>query len=86
MYAGEAGYFLGCDDDPEQNYQAEARVHRRGLEHPVTMYYWRHQGTVEIEQLDILNDKVRDARSIQGNPRHFKKLLEEHKNLLDGPT
>ena len=81
LYAGEAGYFLGCDDDPEQNYQAEARVHRRGLEHPVTMYYWRHQGTVEIEQLDILNDKVKDARSIQGNPRHFKKLLEDHKKF-----
>lgn len=40
-------YFIGYEWNPNQNAQAEDRLHRLVTQYPVTMHYYRYEGTVD---------------------------------------
>lgn len=53
-------YMLGQEYDPEDNDQAESRIHRdiRVTPHPVDIYYVRHLGTIEEGIVQQLSDNA----------------------------
>jgi SNF2 family DNA or RNA helicase len=75
LVPAQAGYFIGPDYDPEANYQAEDRIHRRTLKHDVDMFYFQHQKTTEMELFDILNEKVRNTKPMFHSPQALKEIL-----------
>jgi hypothetical protein len=75
LVPAQAGYFIGPDYDPESNYQAEDRIHRRNLRHDVDMFYFQHQNTTEKELFDILNEKVRNTKTMFHSPEALKEIL-----------
>lgn len=52
------GYSLGYEWDPEDNKQAEARIHRLSSQDPVFWYYVRHLGAYDEDHLQLLTDKA----------------------------
>lgn len=50
-------FFIGQEYDPDQNRQAEKRLHRLTTMNPINSYYYQHHNTIEGRVLKILNDK-----------------------------
>lgn len=63
-------YVLGADYDPENNAQAEDRIHRdiRVTPHPVDIYYVRHLASFEEELMGRLSDNADNIYNAMNRP------------------
>jgi hypothetical protein len=70
-------YMLGYSDDPEENEQAEDRIHRltSGADEPVNIWYVRNVGTYEQDQIDRLITKKTNQRILLNTPEQLKALF-----------
>jgi hypothetical protein len=51
-------WFIGYEWDPNQNLQAEDRMHRLTTQYPITCNYYRYQGTVDDDMCYAVNWKM----------------------------
>lgn len=71
----EYGYFLGFAYDPDTNEQAEDRLHRMTTRWVVNMAYLVHEGCVDVDMLDIVNEKHQSIEAMFGSRDFVKNLL-----------
>lgn len=62
--AGKTAFFLGYEWNPNENIQAEDRLHRLGQNKAVRIHYLLHKDTIDEHVKEVLNDKDRWARLI----------------------
>lgn len=70
LHAASACYFIGYDWDPNNNDQAEKRLHRIGQKKFVRSYYFQHEGTIDDYVLEVLGSK-QSAVNIALRPEHL---------------
>ncbi len=68
-------YFLGYEYTPDENHQAEDRLHRLTTKNPVHVFYVKHELTVDGQLLEILNTKNRSVTATLKRTDEVKKLL-----------
>jgi len=67
-------FAIGYDWDPDNNRQAEKRLHRLTTTNPVTAYYYTFRSTFDERLCNILNIKMEHLNlTIPGNLRKFVK-------------
>lgn len=76
LVEAQAGYFLGREYNPAENYQAEDRMHRMNSTHAANIYYPFFENTLDSEQFDILTNKLLDIRPIFDDPETLAKLFK----------
>jgi SNF2 family DNA or RNA helicase len=67
-------FFIGYDWDPDNNRQAEKRLHRLTTQNPISCYYYTFRSTFDERLCDILNIKQQHLDlTIPGNLRQLLK-------------
>jgi len=69
--------FLGYEWVPDDNFQAEDRLHRGEITDPIDIWYIRHSGTVDEDQLKVLNERVKMVNDVFGRKDEYLKLLRD---------
>ena len=71
-------FILGPSFVPDDNEQAEDRIHRATSKNPVTIYYVMHKSTIEEHILDVNSMKVLNVKRLLENPNveNLKKLIK----------
>lgn len=72
-------FFLGCEYDFNENFQAEDRLYRMGQKNTVTCYYFLHKGTIEDRVIELLNQKVFSADLVLSTEKALQGLLKKGK-------
>ena len=78
LETARVGYFLGYEFTPDENWQAEDRLHRLTSKNPVTIYYIQHKDTVDEDVLEILNTKSHNIHQMF-NPQVLKRMLAKRR-------
>lgn len=73
LTAAKVAIFIGYDWVPDNNIQAEDRLHRFGQRDSVRVLYFVHTGTIDDHIMDVLDRKTT-----------WRKLLDDPKTLLKG--
>ena len=63
LYSAKQVFFLGYDWSQLTNYQAEKRLHRLTTPHPVNAWYYRCEGTIDDDILQVLHTKEQNMRA-----------------------
>lgn len=69
----QKGFFIGQDWDPDNNRQAEKRLHRLTTINPINIYYYVHKKTIEhgiVNTLNIKQDKINIT-----TPKNFREFV-----------
>lgn len=66
------GYFLGYEWDPEENKQAEGRLHRLISRDPVFIYYTRHNNSYDEDMITQMVEKSANVTMM------FKNWVRQH--------
>jgi len=76
-------FAIGYDWDPDNNRQAEKRLHRLTTQNPITSYYYTMRSTFDERLCEILNIKQEHVNMTI--PRNLRELLREsdHKDHPD---
>ena len=70
------GYFIGVEWNPDDNYQAEDRMHRFTTTRALNIYYLTHQSTVEERSFEILNEKQGTVNRIFNTTAELREALQ----------
>lgn len=68
-------YFLQYEWNPDENEQAEGRLHRFTSRNAVTIYYFVHHNTVDQRVLEVLDGKSESIELITRDRAKLKELL-----------
>ena len=74
--SAKRAFFIGYDWSQSINYQAQKRLHRVTTPHPVNIYYYLHQNTIEDRILEILHNKVQNVKLTF---QHYMQVIEENR-------
>jgi SNF2 family DNA or RNA helicase len=78
------GVFLGVEWTPDENWQAEDRLHRGNIERAVNIYYIQHKGTIDTTlMLPTLDEKATLARRTTLNADLLRQAIQQRR-LYDG--
>lgn len=66
-------YFIGYDWDPDNNRQAEKRLHRLTTQNPITCYYYTYRSTFDERLCNIVN--LKQQRVNMTIPSQLKEVL-----------
>ncbi len=75
------GYFMGYEFNPDENYQAEDRLHRMTSKNAVTIYYVLHKDTVEEHIMEILHGKASSVKAILAEAHLYREAMANIVNL-----
>ena len=75
--AARTMYMLGYLHDPEQNSQAEDRIHRdiRVTPHPVDIYYVKALGSYDESVIEALSETADNLHNLMHRP--FKEYIQD---------
>ncbi len=75
LSTASTAYFLGYEFNPDENHQAEDRLHRMTSKSAVNIYYVCHKDSIDEHILTILNDKNRSISSFLKAPDGSLQVL-----------
>jgi hypothetical protein len=75
------GVLIGYDWDPENNKQAEARLHRGDIQWTVNMYYLTTKGTSEESVAEVLDIKSNNTTPVYKALRDLRAILRRSMEL-----
>lgn len=61
LWSAKQGFFIGYEWTQLMNYQAEKRLHRLITPHPINIWYYCYQNSVDQAILNVLNHKQRNV-------------------------
>lgn len=73
-------YFLQYEWTPDENYQAEDRLHRLDTINSVNIYYIFHKGTVDEHLLALLDEKQRNVANVTDDKKRLLALIKGNSN------
>lgn len=80
LSTSSTAFFLGYEYNPDENYQAEDRLHRLTSKNMVNIYYLKYTDSVDEDILGILNTKQGRVNKMLRDPQALKELLRSRGN------
>lgn len=73
----DTAHFIGADWDPENNYQAEDRIHRMTSDHQsIHCLYWVCENTIDDRVFEVLDEKSRFTKALSRSSDTLREALK----------